>query len=105
MIIRIPIFYKLRLLKNISCLNNHPYATKLNGAKGDEQSVTFSLALICFCILRAGLGFALAREFLKAGDNVVICSRSGILLLLFVVVTSNIDYVAIRHANGGGSYL
>lgn len=25
----------------------------------------------------SGIGHALAREFLKAGDNVVICSRSG----------------------------
>lgn len=24
-----------------------------------------------------GIGFALAKQFLKAGDNVVICSRSG----------------------------
>lgn len=24
-----------------------------------------------------GIGYALAKEFLKAGDNVLICSRSG----------------------------
>jgi NAD(P)-dependent dehydrogenase (short-subunit alcohol dehydrogenase family) len=25
-----------------------------------------------------GIGYALAKEFLKAGDNVLICSRSGV---------------------------
>lgn len=33
-------------------------------------------------VLCAGIGYALAREFLKAGDNVLICSRSGIELQL-----------------------
>lgn len=28
---------------------------------------------------KSGIGYALAKEFLKAGDNVVICSRSGTL--------------------------
>ncbi|KAG6472148.1 hypothetical protein ZIOFF_069605 [Zingiber officinale] len=31
-----------------------------------------------------GIGYALAREFLKAGDNVLICSRSVILHVLYV---------------------
>lgn len=37
--------------------------------------------LICLwfsLIFISGIGYALAKEFLKAGDNVIICSRSGI---------------------------
>lgn len=34
----------------------------------------------------SGIGYALAREFLKAGDNVVICSRSGKNKSLIVVL-------------------
>ena len=31
-----------------------------------------------------GIGYALAKEFLKAGDNVIICSRSGNDLLWWI---------------------
>lgn len=35
----------------------------------------------CFIIFyNAGIGYALAKEFLKAGDNVIICSRSSKML-------------------------
>ncbi len=37
------------------------------------QTVT---QLYCF-LLHAGVGKALAEEFLRNGDNVVVCSRSG----------------------------
>lgn len=37
--------------------------------------VWFSLSHFHF--LFPGIGYALAKEFLKAGDNVLICSRSG----------------------------
>lgn len=34
----------------------------------------------------SGIGYALAKEFLKAGDNVLICSRSGKVLLSGTIV-------------------
>lgn len=33
-------------------------------------------------VFNLGIGYALAKEFLKAGDNVIICSRSGMDLIL-----------------------
>jgi NAD(P)-dependent dehydrogenase (short-subunit alcohol dehydrogenase family) len=30
-----------------------------------------------FFKINSGIGYALAKEFLKAGDNVIICSRTG----------------------------
>lgn len=36
-----------------------------------------SILLNSFLYSSAGLGYALARKFLEAGDNVIICSRSG----------------------------
>ena len=35
------------------------------------------LSLCSFLIFETGIGYSLAKEFLKAGDNIVICSRSG----------------------------
>lgn len=31
----------------------------------------------CVMLLAAGVGYALAEEFLKSGDRVVLCSRNG----------------------------
>jgi hypothetical protein len=36
------------------------------------------IVLNSFLYSSAGIGYALARKFLEAGDNVIICSRSGI---------------------------
>lgn len=45
--------------------------------------------LYCFLLIFAnypGIGYALAREFLKAGDNVVICSRSGNICTIITMI-------------------
>lgn len=37
--------------------------------------LAFFLLFIYF--INSGIGYALAKEFLKAGDSVIICSRTG----------------------------
>lgn len=40
--------------------------------------------IIIFFLQNTGIGYALAKEFLKAGDNVIICSRSSKDVLLYI---------------------
>jgi len=41
----------------------------------------------------SGIGYALAKEFLKAGDNVLICSRSGVQKFLVFQYVSYMHFV------------
>lgn len=41
----------------------------------------------------SGIGYALAKEFLKAGDNVLICSRSGVQKFLVFQFVSYMHFV------------
>ena len=37
----------------------------------------FLIFFFNFLFINSGIGYALAKEFLQTGDNVIICSRSG----------------------------
>ena len=39
--------------------------------------LTCFLNFFYFLFINSGIGYALAKEFLQTGDNVIICSRSG----------------------------
>ncbi|KAK6928985.1 hypothetical protein RJ641_005190 [Dillenia turbinata] len=48
----------------------------MNFNKRKEGKTTWFESCLTFCLCNSGIGYAVAKEFLKAGDSVVICSRS-----------------------------